>query len=102
MAPGSGKAAARPATRLRASIAILSVAAALALPPHPAASEPAYPNHPVRIIVPYGPGGVGDTTIRVVADKLSQKLGQQFIVENRPGAGGIVAAKAAAGSPSDG
>jgi tripartite-type tricarboxylate transporter receptor subunit TctC len=67
-----------------------------------AAAQPGYPNRPVRIIVPYGPGGVADTTMRIIADKLSQKLGQQFIVDNRPGAGGIVAAKAAAGAPPDG
>src|SRR5499427_7061001 len=66
------------------------------------AAEPGYPNRPVRIIVPYGPGGVADTTMRIIADKLTQKLGQQFIVDNRPGAGGIVAAKAAATAPPDG
>jgi tripartite-type tricarboxylate transporter receptor subunit TctC len=67
-----------------------------------AATQPGYPSRPVRIIVPYGPGGVADTTMRIIADKLTQKLGQQFIVDNRPGAGGIVAAKAAAGAPPDG
>jgi len=67
-----------------------------------AAAQPVYPSRPVRIIVPYGPGGVADTTMRIIADKLTQKLGQQFIVDNRPGAGGIVAAKAAAGAPPDG
>jgi len=61
-----------------------------------------YLSRPVRIIVPYGPGGVADTTMRIIADKLTQKLGQQFIVDSRPGAGGIVAAKAAAGAPPDG
>ncbi len=65
-------------------------------------AEPGYPNRPVRIIVPYGPGGIADTTMRIIADRLGQKLGQQFIIDNRPGAGGIVAAKAAAGSPPDG
>jgi tripartite-type tricarboxylate transporter receptor subunit TctC len=67
-----------------------------------AVAEPAYPTRPVRIIVPYGPGGVADTTMRLLADKLTQKLGQQFIVDNRPGAGGIVAAKAAAQAAPDG
>jgi putative tricarboxylic transport membrane protein len=65
-------------------------------------AEPGYPNRPVRIIVPYGPGGIADMTMRIIADKLTGKLGQQFIVDNRPGAGGIVAAKAAAGAPPDG
>jgi tripartite-type tricarboxylate transporter receptor subunit TctC len=49
-----------------------------------------YPTKPVRIFVPYGPGGVGDVTMRLVADNLSRSLKQQFVVENRPGAGGIV------------
>jgi tripartite-type tricarboxylate transporter receptor subunit TctC len=66
----------------------------------PAAAE--YPERPVRIIIPYGPGGVGDVTTRLVAHKLSIRLGKQFIVDNRPGAGGIVAAVAVASSPPDG
>lgn len=66
----------------------------------PAMAE--YPERPVRIIIPYGPGGVGDVTTRLVAHKLSEKLGKQFIVDNRPGAGGIVAAVAAKSSPPDG
>ena len=67
-----------------------------------AGAQTVYPTRPVRIIVPYGPGGVADTTMRIIADKLTQKFGQQFIVDNRPGAGGIVAAKAAAGAAPDG
>jgi tripartite-type tricarboxylate transporter receptor subunit TctC len=54
-----------------------------------AASE--YPSKPVRIFVPYGPGGVGDLTLRLLADKLSEQVKQQFVIENRPGAGGIMA-----------
>lgn len=49
-----------------------------------------YPQKPIRIFVPYGPGGVGDLTMRLLADKLSQDVKQQFVIENRPGAGGIV------------
>lgn len=49
-----------------------------------------YPQKPVRIFVPYGPGGVGDLTMRILADKLSQDVKQNFVIENRPGAGGIV------------
>jgi tripartite-type tricarboxylate transporter receptor subunit TctC len=81
---------------------VLILIAATLLASKPAPAEPGYPNRPVRIIVPYGPGGVADTTMRIIADKLSQKLGQQFIIDNRPGAGGIVAAKAAAAAPPDG
>ncbi len=61
-----------------------------------------FPNRSVRILVPYGPGGAGDTTARMVADKLSQYLKQPFVVENRPGAGGIAAARAMLEAPADG
>lgn len=61
-----------------------------------------YPAHPIRIVVPFGPGGLADISSRATADKLSARLGQQVIIDNRPGAGGIVAAQAALGSPHDG
>src|SRR6516165_854073 len=54
------------------------------------AQSAGYPQKPVRVFVPYGPGGVGDLTMRLLADKLGRELKQQFVVENRPGAGGIV------------
>jgi tripartite-type tricarboxylate transporter receptor subunit TctC len=79
----------------------LLLLAALAAPAV-AGAEPGYPNRPVRILVPYGPGGVADTTVRLVAQKLSEKLGQQFVIDNRPGAGGILAAKAGATAAPDG
>ena len=61
-----------------------------------------YPTRTVRIIVPYGAGGIADVTMRLTAQKLSEKLGQQFIVDNRPGAGGVVGARAAASATPDG
>jgi tripartite-type tricarboxylate transporter receptor subunit TctC len=61
-----------------------------------------FPSKPVRILVPYGPGGAGDLTARMVADKLSQYLKQPFVVENRPGAGGITAGRAVLDAPADG
>src|SRR6202023_3677128 len=51
-----------------------------------------YPTKPVRVFVPYGPGGVGALTMRLLADKLGEQLKQQFVIENRPGAGGIASA----------
>jgi tripartite-type tricarboxylate transporter receptor subunit TctC len=70
--------------------------------PAPAGAEPGYPNKPVRVLVPYGPGGVADTTVRLLAQKLNERLGQQFVIENKPGAGGIIAAKAGATAAPDG
>jgi tripartite-type tricarboxylate transporter receptor subunit TctC len=61
-----------------------------------------YPSRPVRVIVPFGAGGVADITIRIVAEKLGDRLGQRFVVENMPGAGGVNAARAAASSAPDG
>ena len=55
--------------------------------------SPGYPNRPVRILVPYGPGGVADTTVRLLAQKLNERLRQPFVIENRPGAGGILASQ---------
>ena len=61
-----------------------------------------YPTKPVRIFVPYGPGGVGDLTMRVLAQKLGENLKQRFIIENRPGAGGTIAMKSVLDAPADG
>src|SRR5262245_55365135 len=68
----------------------------------PARAEPGFPSKPVRILVPYGPGGVGDLTMRLLSQKLSEHTKQQFVIDNRPGAGGVLAAKAVLGSPADG
>jgi tripartite-type tricarboxylate transporter receptor subunit TctC len=56
----------------------------------------------VRIIVPYGPGGIADVTMRLVAQDISKRFGQQFFIENRPGAGGVVGMQAAREAPADG
>src|SRR4051812_3883122 len=61
-----------------------------------------YPAKPVRVIVPYGPGGIADVTMRMVAQNLSQQLGQQFFIENRPGAGGVVGMQAGKDAQPDG
>jgi len=61
-----------------------------------------YPDKSVRIVVPFAAGGVGDITARIIAEKLGDKLGQRFYVENQAGAGGIVAARTVISSPPDG
>jgi tripartite-type tricarboxylate transporter receptor subunit TctC len=69
---------------------------------HAQAAKETYPNRPVRMIVPFAAGGPGDIFARLIARQLSEQLGQQFFVENRPGAGGNIGAGLAARAPADG
>src|SRR5499427_2221334 len=85
-----------------ASVIAIVVAALLSAAPRLAQAQSDYPIRPVSLIVLYASGGVADVAIRLLGDKLSNRLGQQFVIENRPGAGGIVAAQTAAGAPADG
>jgi tripartite-type tricarboxylate transporter receptor subunit TctC len=78
---------------------VIALALLLALT-GPAAAE--YPDHPVRLIVPFPPGGSNDVVARLVAKQLSEKLGQQVIVDNRGGAGGVLGTEAAATAAPDG
>jgi tripartite-type tricarboxylate transporter receptor subunit TctC len=80
----------------------LALAPLLAVLPAGFAQAQAYPTRPVRFILPFGAGGVADVTSRLVAEKLGEKLGQRFVVENMPGAGGIAAARAALAGGTDG
>src|SRR5512145_1479160 len=61
-----------------------------------------WPNRPVRVLVGFGAGGGTDIVTRILADQLSEVLGQQFVVENRPGAGGTIAGGIVAKAPNDG
>lgn len=81
----------------RGALAVLLVAFA-----SPALAQGKYPDKPVRVILPFGAGGVADITTRLVADKLGEKLGQRFVVENNAGGGGIAAARAVMQAPADG
>src|SRR5262245_35096929 len=76
-------------------------AAALSAVPRFAWAQ-SYPTRPVRIIVPFAPGGVNDITARLIGQWLSERLRQQFIVENRPGGGGNIGIEAVVRSPADG
>lgn len=67
-----------------------------------AAFAQGYPGHPVRVISPYGPGGSNDISARIIAEALSQRLGQQFVVENKPGAGTRIANEQVASAAPDG
>lgn len=79
-----------------ATLSVFSQQAAFAAP------EAAYPNKPVKVVVGYAPGGSSDAVARLVASRLSEKLGQTFVVENRPGAASNIAATTVARSPNDG
>lgn len=68
----------------------------------PASAQGKYPDRPVRVILPFGAGGVADVTARLVADKLGDKLGQRFVIENQPSAGGITAAQTVQKAAADG
>jgi len=84
----------QPLTRLAA----LALLAAIAT----GTSAQGFPTKPIRFLVPFGPGGVGDITARVAAQKMSESLGQQVIIDNRPGAGGVVASQVVAKAEPDG
>ena len=76
-----------------------TLAAGASLPAWPQAG---YPNRPVKIIVAFPPGQATDQTARALAQKMSETLGQQFFIENRPGAASIIGSEAAAKAPNDG
>lgn len=92
-----------PSTR-RLGTALLAAAsiAAAAIAPAPALAQQAYPAKPVRLIVPFAPGGTTDIVARIVAEKMGPALGQQVIVENKAGGGGSVGALDLTKQPPDG
>ena len=85
---------------LKATSLMLALATAIAVSTAVAAQD--YPTKPVRILVAFSPGGINDTIARLVAAQLSERLGKQFVVENKPGAGGVIAGEALVNAPKDG
>ena len=96
-----GKDPSRPRPLRRRAMLALS-AAGFAAPGLLRAQEAPYPNRPIRVVVPYGTGGATDVTMRVLAPKLSEILGQSVVVENRVGSGGTVGTNHVARSAPDG
>src|SRR5437660_5456737 len=80
----------------------LAASAAAAMFPIRVRAQQNYPNRPVRFILPFAAAGVADITARVAAEKLGDRLGQRFVVENQPGPGGIAAARAVLSQQPDG
>jgi tripartite-type tricarboxylate transporter receptor subunit TctC len=82
---------------LLAAIALLAGRVVLSAPAHAA-----FPDRPIHIVIPFGPGGLADITMRHLGEKLTERTGQQVVIENRPSAGGIVAATSVASAVPDG
>ena len=84
---------------LLASAALAAVALAF---PGMAQAQASYPNKPIKFVVPYSAGGLPDTVARVFAQYLGERLGQSVVIDNKPGANGVVAAQTLSSSPADG
>jgi putative tricarboxylic transport membrane protein len=86
----------------RVPLAISLAAIASTVAQDCARSEPGFPVKPIHISIPFGAGGVGDRTVRLVAQKLTERTKQQVVIENRPGAGGLISAKSVLEARPDG
>ena len=84
---------------VRSTLALLGLAAVMAQAP---ASAQAYPNRPVKIVVPFATGGPADVYARFIAQRLGDALGQSFVVDNKPGGGSVIGTDLAAKAPADG
>ncbi|NUZ05578.1 tripartite tricarboxylate transporter substrate binding protein [Piscinibacter koreensis] len=90
----------RPIDRRRFNLGLLAGAGSLATPALRA--QPAWPNKPIRMIVPYTPGGFTDVTARLITQKLQERLGQTIVIDNKPGANSIIGVDLIAKAPPDG
>ena len=86
---------------MRLALRSLSITALIVLGA-PALAAETYPSRPIRLVVPFGAGGVADISSRIVAEKLGEQLGQRFVIDNQPGAGGIAAGRSVLSAPRDG
>ena len=90
-------------TRRQSLLALAATAAtAMSLAPTAARSQVRFPDKPISLLMPFGPGGIADLTARAVAEQMSKSLGQAVVVENKPSAGSIVASQAVASAKPDG
>lgn len=86
----------------RFNLGLVSIALAVASSHSPIQAQASYPDKPIRLVVPYTPGGGADTNSRMLAQPMSAILGQPIVIENRPGASGVVGAMAVLQAPADG
>ncbi len=87
---------------MRISLRIVLCASLLGSLAAPSLADDKYPIKPVTVVVPQAPGGANDAIARIIAQKLTENLGQQFVIENRPGAGGNIGTALVARAPRDG
>ncbi|MBO0763306.1 MAG: tripartite tricarboxylate transporter substrate binding protein [Hyphomicrobiaceae bacterium] len=78
------------------------VAVTLAIVAYASQARAAFPDRPLRLVIPFGPGGLADVTMRIVGEGVAERTGQQVVIENRPSAGGILAAASVAAAAPDG
>lgn len=105
--PRRPRSAGEPSSRIRrglarGALAVLAAATVTAVPSIAGAQEAGWPSRPIKLVVTYAPGGPVDAAARLFAPLLSQRLGQQVIVENRPGAGGVIGSDQVAKAAPDG